>query len=67
MVKILQKKNLIRYSANGRDGTHGYQISPNGKFAFHTYSSHNTPRVQEWLRLPDNKPINEAKSIEATC
>jgi dipeptidyl-peptidase 4 len=53
--------------ANGREGTHGYQISPNGKFAFHTYSSHNTPRVQEWLKLPANTPINEAKSIEATA
>ena len=53
--------------ANGRDGTHGYQVSPTGKFAYHTYSSHNTPPVKEWLRLPQNTPLNEAKSIEATA
>lgn len=61
------KATVDAVDANGRTGIHGYQISPNGKFAFHTYSSHNTPRVQEWLKLPANKPLNEAKSIEATA
>jgi dipeptidyl-peptidase 4 len=70
--KILNNKNITKeeydpVSANGREGVHNYQISPNGKFAFHTYSSHNTPWVQEWLRLPSNTPIHEAKSIEATA
>ena len=70
--KIFNGKNITKeefdpVNANGRDGTHGYQISPNGKFAFHTYSSHNTPRVQEWLKLPANMPLNETKSIEATA
>ncbi len=70
--KIFNGKNITKEEfdpvfANGRDGIHGYQISPNGKFAFHTYSSHNTPRVQEWLRLPANTPLHEAKSIEATA
>jgi dipeptidyl-peptidase-4 len=70
--KLFNGKNITKEEfdpvyANGRDGMHGYQISPNGKFAFHTYSSHNTPRVQEWLRLPANTPLNEAKSIEATA
>ncbi len=70
--RIFNGKNIIKeefdpVNANGRDGTHGYQISPNGKFAYHTYSSHNTPPVKEWLRLPKNEPLNEAKSIEATA
>jgi len=70
--KIFNGKNITKEEfdpvyANGRDGTHGYQISPNGKFAYHTYSSHNTPAVREWLRLPQNTPLNEAKSIEATA
>lgn len=70
--KIFNGKNITKEEfdpvfANGRDGIHSYQISPNGKFAFHTYSSHNTPRVQEWLRLPANTPLHEAKSIEATA
>ena len=53
--------------ANGRDGTHDYQISPNGKLAFHSYSSYNTPPVKEWISLPDNNPLNEKNSIEATA
>jgi dipeptidyl-peptidase 4 len=65
--KNITKEEFDPVSAHGRDGTHGYQISPNGKFAFHTYSSHNTPPVQEWLRLQQNTPINETKSIEATA
>jgi dipeptidyl-peptidase 4 len=68
--KIFNGKNITKEEfdpvyANGRDGTHGYQISPTGKFAYHTYSSHNTPPVKEWLRLPQNVPLNPAKSIEA--
>lgn len=70
--RIFNSKNITKEEfdpvfANGRDGMHSYQISPNGKFAFHAYSSHNTPRVTEWLRLPANTPIHEAKSIEATA
>ena len=69
--KIFNAKNLIKEEfdpvfANGRDGTHGYQISPNGKYALHTYSSHNVPPVREWIKLPENKPLHESKSIEAT-
>ena len=44
-------------------GRHDYNISPNGKFATHSFSSYNTPPVREWITLPDNKPINAAKSI----
>ena len=47
-------------------GTHDYSISPNGKYATHSFSSHNTPTVREWITLPDNKPINPAKSIDST-
>ncbi len=47
-------------------GTHSYDISPNGKYATHSFSNHNTPSVREWITLPDNKPINPAKSIDST-
>lgn len=46
-------------------GRHDYNISPNGKFATHSFSNYNTPPVREWITLPDNKPINPAKSIAA--
>ena len=65
--KNITKEEFDPVYANGRDGTHGYQVSPTGKFAYHTYSSHNTPPVKEWLRLPQNTPLNETKSIEATA
>ncbi len=52
-------------SAKELAGTHDYNISPNGKYAIHTFSNHNTPAVREWINLPDNKPINAAKSIAA--
>jgi len=47
-------------------GTHDYNISPNGKYATHTFSNYRTPNVREWIILPDNKPINPAKSIAMT-
>ncbi len=46
-------------------GTHTYDISPNGKYAFHSFSSYNTPKVSEWITLANSKPINPAKSIAA--
>lgn len=44
-------------------GTHEYNISPNGKYAVHNFSSYNIPPVREWISLPDAKPINPAKTI----
>lgn len=50
-------------SQKPESGTHGYDISPGAKFAFHSFSNHNTPRVSEWVSLPDNKPVDASKSI----
>ena len=36
-------------------GTHGYQISPDGKCAIHTFSNIETPPVIELVSLPDHK------------
>ncbi len=44
-------------------GTHSYSLSPNAKFATHTFSNRETPRVMEWISLPDNKPLTEGGSI----
>lgn len=44
-------------------GTHEYDISPTGKMAFHSFSNYNTPGVSEFISLPDNKPLDAAKSI----
>ena len=44
-------------------GKHDYNISPNAKYAVHSFSNYNTPPVREWITLPDNKPIDPAKTI----
>jgi dipeptidyl-peptidase-4 len=45
-------------------GTHNYQLSPNGKYAYHTFSNTYTRPVSEWVSLPQHKPLNEAESID---
>lgn len=74
-VNILQKvKKIVSkpkpdpelVSSANLKGTHDYNISPNGKYATHSFSNHNTPTVREWITLPDNKPLNPAKSIDST-
>src|SRR5690606_15765058 len=44
-------------------GTHEYDISPTGKIAYHSFSNHNTAPVSEFISLPENKPLDVAKSI----
>ena len=44
-------------------GTNEYTISPTARIANHTFSNHHTPRVTEWISLPDGRPLNPAKSI----
>lgn len=38
-------------------GTHNYDISPNGQYAFHTYSTANTPPVTQLVKLPDHEVV----------
>ncbi len=44
-------------------GTHDYNISPEAKYAFHTFSNYKTYPAKEWISLPDGKPLDPAKSI----
>ncbi len=46
-------------------GTHTYDISPKGKYAYHSFSNYNTPSVSEWITLANARPVNAAKSIAA--
>lgn len=41
-------------------GTHEYNISPNGKFAIHSFSNHYTKPAKELISFPDCKPLNES-------
>jgi dipeptidyl-peptidase-4 len=38
-------------------GTNSYAISPDGKFAFHTFSAFDDPGLRELVTLPDHQPV----------
>ena len=49
--------SLERITPAGQTGTHDYVISPDGKWAFHTYSSDvNTP-VTDLVKLPEHQSV----------
>ncbi len=55
--KLNGSGGLQRISPEEQGGTHNYNISPNGKWAFHTFSNINTPPITELINLPDHKSI----------
>lgn len=57
------KEQAIRVSPLVEEGTHDYQISPNSKYALHTFSNYYTPPMEEWLTLPDHKPFKTQDDI----
>jgi dipeptidyl-peptidase-4 len=49
-------------------GTHTYDISPDGRWAFHTYSTFDTPPVVDLVRLPEHRllrPLVENIALRA--
>ena len=46
-----------RLSPENQPGTHSYQVSAGGKYAFHTYSTANTPPVIDLVSLPKHNSI----------
>ncbi len=46
-----------RLSPADRPGTHGYEISPGARWAFHTYSTFDTPNVTDLVRLPSHASV----------
>jgi dipeptidyl-peptidase-4 len=46
-----------RITPHDQGGTHNYQLSPDSRCAFHTYSNFETPPVTSLVRLPDHKNI----------
>ncbi len=51
------KGNPERLSPVDQTGHHSYNISPDGKYAIHTFSNHNTPPRYEVITLPDHKVL----------
>jgi dipeptidyl-peptidase 4 len=46
-------------------GTHSYVIAPGAKYAFHTFSSFNTPPVTEIIRLPGHEVLRKLTNTDA--
>ena len=56
-VKLNGKSNAERVSPANENGTHDYDISPNGLYAEHTFSSTKTPPLNEWIGLPKHDSL----------
>ncbi len=50
-----------RLSPANQEGTHAYDVSPTGKYAFHSFSNYYTQPSTEWVSLPDHKSIDGDK------
>lgn len=48
---------LQQLSPAQQPGDHSYQMAPGGKFAFHTYSTANTPPVIDLVTLPEHQSV----------
>lgn len=55
--KMNGKGKAVRLSPASGNGTHSYQISPNGKYAKHTFSRAGLPPTTQLISLPDHKEI----------
>lgn len=55
--KLNGKGKPERLSPNNQTGQHSYTISPDSKYAIHTFSNHMTPRRYEVISLPDHKTL----------
>lgn len=62
-VALNGKQSAVRLSPRDQEGTHTYDISPNGKFALHSFSNYYTPTAREWISLPDHKPLQRDSAI----
>ena len=54
-----------RVTPANQPGSHSYDISPNGKWAFHTVSTFDRPPVTELISLPDHKVMRTLEANEA--
>lgn len=61
--KLSGAGKLERLTPANELGTNSYEISPNGKFAWHQFSNYYTPTVGEWITLPTHKGINNKNTV----
>ena len=54
-----------RLSPQDQPGTHNYNVSPTGLYAFHTFTNYYTPPASEWVSLPDHNSLNSENKVAA--
>jgi dipeptidyl-peptidase-4 len=54
-----------RVTPADQTGTHSYDISPGGRFAFHTFSTMDRPPVIDLIRLPSHEVVRVLEDNEA--
>jgi dipeptidyl-peptidase-4 len=62
-IQIEGNKPAERLSPSEESGTHEYDISPNGKYARHEWSSLASEPVSEWVRLPDHSSFRKEEAV----
>ncbi len=63
--KLDRKGKAELLSPANQIGTHNYDISPNGKYASHSFSNYFTPSASEWITLPDHNALDGHKVFHA--
>lgn len=54
-----------RITPTGLNGRHGYDVSPTGQYAIHTFSNSFTRPIMEWVQLKGHKALKPEESIQA--
>ncbi|MBE6334456.1 MAG: S9 family peptidase [Bacteroidales bacterium] len=62
--KLFGNGSVERVSPANQSGQHSYNISPNGKWAVHTYSNASTPNYIEKISLPNHKTLQVIETNE---
>lgn len=52
-----------RLTPADQPGVHSYDLSPDAKYARHTWSNHYTPYIREQISLPEHKALGKAAKI----
>lgn len=60
----LKASRAQRLSPIDQPGSHSYQISPQANWAFHTYTTFDSPPVISLISLPDHEPVRLLEANE---
>jgi dipeptidyl-peptidase-4 len=62
-IKLDGKGKPEKLSPANQQGTHDYNLSPNAKFAMHSFSNYYTRPASEWISLPTHAGLNGSSDV----